>query len=97
MSVAEFYDLSPVEFFYSMEEYGERQMTYHKVVYDSMRLQTFFLVNLQLARKDKIKDVHKLMPFPWDKEQSKEVKKQSVEEMKQILLGIVKSVKKKKP
>ena len=94
--MGEFYDLSPVEFYYAMEEYSEIQKEKHRIVFDSMRLQTVFLLNVQLAKKDKISDVTKLMKFPWDKEQPKEVRKQSVEEMKQVLMGIVKSVKNKK-
>lgn len=95
MSVSEFYDLSPVEFYYAMEEYSEIQMTHHKTTYDSMRLQTVFLLNVQLSKKDRIREVTQLMKFPWDKEVVKGEKKQSVEEMKQILLGIAKTVKKK--
>jgi hypothetical protein len=96
MSVTEFYQLSPIEFYYSMEAYSDERMDEKKTAYEVMRLQTFFLLNIQLAKKDKIKEVQKLMPFPWDKEKiNNVVPKQSVEEMKVVLKNIVQAFKKK--
>jgi len=77
-----------------MEEYSEKQMMAQRTVYESMRLQTFFLINIQLSQKDRMKEVTKLMSFPWDKEQKKEVKTQSVEEVKTVLKNIVQAFKK---
>lgn len=71
-------------------------MSHYRTTYDSMRLQTFFLLNVQLERKNQIKEVEKLISFPWDKKNSEPVKKQSVEEMKQILIGITKKSNTKK-
>ena len=33
-----------------------------------MRLQTLYLVDVQLQSKDRYRTVERLMPFPWDKE-----------------------------
>lgn len=79
-----------------MEEFGEREMAHYRTTYDSMRLQTWFLLNIQLSKKDKIKDAQSLMTFSWDKMETKDVKQQSVEEMKSVLKGIVQTFKPKK-
>lgn len=75
-----------------MQEFGELEMANHRVTFDSMRLQTLYLVNIQMEKKHHITDVRKLMAFPWD---SKEIKKQSVEEMKHILMGVARVQNKK--
>jgi hypothetical protein len=31
-----------------------------------MRLQTYCLINIQLAKEDKLKDVREIIKFPWD-------------------------------
>ena len=54
--------------------------------YEVMRLQTMILNNPNLKKQDRYSDPKKFMPFPWDKDVLK--KKQSVEDMKSILLGI---------
>jgi hypothetical protein len=88
--------MSPIEFYYAMEEYSERKMVDARVIYESMRLQTYFLIDIQLSKGHKLKGVTKLMKFPWDIENKpQEVKKQSMEEMKQVLKGIVNTFKKK--
>jgi len=38
-----------------------------------MRLQTLYLINIQIDKKDRIKEPSKLMPFSWDKENIKAI------------------------
>lgn len=91
----EFYALSPIEFHYALQDFNDLEIAHHKAIYESMRLQTFMLMNIQLPRKDKIKRPEDLMKFGWDGGNApKEVKKQTVEEMKAVLKGIVQAFKK---
>lgn len=50
-----------------------------------MRLQTFYLVNLQLDRNSALKDVKDLMKFTWDEEPIKEIKEPNWEELERDL------------
>jgi hypothetical protein len=59
------------------------------MVFESMRLQTVHLVNVHLKRGHQIRKLTRLMTFPWDEpisEYTKNPKKQTMEEMKEIML-----------
>lgn len=61
------------------------------LAYETMRLSTMILNNANLKKESRYSDPKKFMPFPWDKE----AKKQTVDEMKSILMGIAASQNKK--
>jgi len=65
MTAAQFYDLTPIEFDFALQEYNKIQEEREKFELEKMRLQTLYLVNVHL--KNTINDVRKLMPFTWDK------------------------------
>jgi hypothetical protein len=50
-----------------------------------MRLQTFYLVNLQLDRNSALKDVKDLMRFAWEDDPIKEVQEPNWEELERDL------------
>jgi len=82
----EFLDLSPVELHYALKDSNAREFALQRSIYESMRLQTMCLLNISgKALKKEITNPQQWMPFAWEK-----VKKQSVEEMKAIMLSIVK-------
>jgi hypothetical protein len=41
--------------------------------WEIMRLQTFYLINLQLKPENALQDVTELMKFKWDQDQAKEI------------------------
>ena len=79
--------MSPREFYFAMMEYSEMQMDKVKVDSSLMRLQTTLILNPFLG-KNQIKDPKKLITFSWE-----EPPKQSVEQMKEFMMGIVASSK----
>jgi len=63
----------------------------NKTIFESMRLQTLMLHNMNPYRKKGLKKVTELLKFPWEK-----AKVQSVDEMKSVLKAIAISFKSKK-
>ena len=55
---------TPLEFDRLLVVKAEQQYNDYKLDMERMRLQTLYLVNVQI--KDKIQDARKLMPFEWD-------------------------------
>ena len=85
----EFDDLSPGELTMLFEKDVKSKQEEVTIAFRSqcevMRIQTMYLVNIQVQKKHQQWETNKFMPFTWD---DKKVKKQSMEEMKQIMLGI---------
>lgn len=65
-----------------------------------MRIQTMILLNPHLKKEHMHKSPEKFMPFPWEKgdkwKDPKDVQKQSVEEMKAVMMAIASSQNKRK-
>ena len=97
LSVEEFYMLSPAEYYFAMREFGKQKEQDMQIQYEVMRQQTMYLINIQVKESSRIYELERFMPFSWDKKQKR---KQTVEEMKQIMMSIArrqnKSVKKHK-
>ena len=56
-----------------------------KIICDTIRVQTYYQLNVQLAKKDKVKKPSDLIAFPWDdKTVKRQTKKQMVNVMKAI-------------
>lgn len=90
----EFYDLSPAEFHYAMEDYNERQAASLDIVVQTMwettRARVFYHMRLTPGLKpmpETMKDAFKLS---WDKEE-----KQTVEQMKKVLQSVGRTEKNK--
>lgn len=65
--------LIPLEFYYMNKAYNEDEEEKRKFELMKMRLQTFYLINIQLDRNNKIKKPEILMPFYFDETELKEV------------------------
>lgn len=93
-----FLELTPVEFFAavkSKEEYdGYAVKSVIRHVCETMRLQTHWLVNIQLPKNKKIKNPRQMMRFLWDDEIIKP--SQTREEMKSVMKAIASGFKNKK-
>lgn len=50
---------------------NKEQETQYRIEMERMRLQTFYLINIQLKKDDKYETLTKLMPFDWDKKETK--------------------------
>jgi hypothetical protein len=71
-SPAEMYeqhDLSSL--FNAIRGYWKKQERLRMQTWDQTRFQTFQLINIQLAAKDKLKNYTDLVKFPWDEEPKK--------------------------
>jgi hypothetical protein len=68
LGVQEFLNLTPAEFAPILEASRKRRETEIRNTWEAMRLQTMFLVNIQLQKKDRVTNAEKFMPLPWDKE-----------------------------
>ena len=64
LSVASFLAYTPIEFDKLLMVKGDEKNNQYKLDMERMRMQTLYLVNVQI--KDKIKEASRLMPFPWD-------------------------------
>jgi hypothetical protein len=53
-----------------------------------MRLQTAYLININLEEKDQITDPKKLMKFSWEEEEIKELKEPDWEALEREIKGI---------
>jgi len=97
ITIDAFYDMTPKQFYYMLQarrDWEEQRVKHEmQVAYEVERLGCVMVINSQLKRKDQYKDVQDLIRFTWE---GAEPKKQSVSEMKEILLGIASSSKKRK-
>jgi hypothetical protein len=94
LSVSQMDDLTPVELHYGLVDFFERNEQLIKADFERMRLQTMYLVNIQVRKEDQKQDVTKFMPLPWDEKKKQSIEKQSVDDMKNTLLSIAKRVNK---
>lgn len=100
MSLKEFLELTPKEFFEALwerEEHEEHKIIAQvRMICETIRLQTAHLLNIQLPRGKKIQRLSSLMQFDWDKKKAKPA--QTKEEMKaimKVIAGTFKGTKKK--
>lgn len=95
LSWDEFLELSPIEFHWALKDSNMREFNLQRSIFEAMRIQTVHLMNISgKSLKREITNPQQWMPFVWEKT-TKSVKKQSVEEMKEILLSIISGVKRK--
>lgn len=68
LSTDEFYSLTPLEFDYAIKDFNIQYQSNQRFKAELMRLQTAYLININLEEKDQIADPKKLMKFPWEEE-----------------------------
>ena len=61
-----FWNLCPREFDESLVIYGKSIESSYQQSMEVMRLQTLYLINIHLQRKDQVRSVESLIPFTWD-------------------------------
>lgn len=100
LSLSELEELTPRELNFALKDASKREEDYYKTQWETMRLQTMILFNPSLKEGHQYKSPKKFMPFPWDEgvkwQNPEDVKKQSVEEMKAVMMEIASSNNKKK-
>ena len=92
MTVNTFLDITPKEFYHALE-YKEKYDVHIvkatiRPICETLRTQTWYLMNIQLPRGKKIVHEKKLMQFEWDAEDIRkpQTKKQMVATMKDIAM-----------
>lgn len=87
LSPAQFYDMTPEEYYYSLQDYKK---TWNddidirtRLTYESIRLQTIWINQMNPYVKKKITKPTQLIRFPWEIQ-----KKQTVAQMKQVVKAI---------
>ena len=90
MSYKDFLHITPKEFYLSLKSKSEYDgmivESNVQFICNTIRMQTLYLYNPIVDKKDRKRDPRKLMNFPWDKDS---YKTQSAEEMKKSMKAIV--------
>lgn len=85
MGVVEFGEMTLHDFFLKLHYYNLRETRLYRERAELTRLQTLTLVNIQLARKDKIRDPRRLWTFPWEREPGRPRGEASGESMEKLI------------
>lgn len=77
MSRKEFYELRPGEFWEALRAHTEMVNADRRHIGELVRGATLRLVNLQVAKKDRVREPSKFWPMPWDDQnrEDREVKR----------------------
>lgn len=68
ISRSEFYDLTPIELDFALKEIGEIEKFRQQFELIKMRLQTFYLLNIQLSQESRFDSPEDMIPFSFDLE-----------------------------
>jgi hypothetical protein len=97
MPFEQFLDLTPFEFYEALREREDHEdqltLAYVRTICETVRLQTYHLVNIQLPKGKKISNVKKLMLFKWEKEPQPA---QTQDQMKAIMKALAKGLSNRK-
>ena len=91
MAVIEFEEMLLHDFFLKLHYHHLKEEQAYRAKAELVRLQTLTLVNIQLLKKDKIKDPRRLWVFPWERDrlednlEQKEIDMDSVMKMSKLL------------
>lgn len=69
----EFYFLTPIEFHYALKDFNEYNKINQRFELIKMRLQTFYLLNIQLSQESRYNSPEEMMPFEFDYKEPKQV------------------------
>jgi hypothetical protein len=86
---AQFYDLTPLEYWYATKDYEESETAKIRPLAESIRMNLFYNHNLQVDRKHAQKDPKKFYKFPW--EEIEQFNEQTTETIKQKALEIARA------
>ncbi len=82
----EYLKLTPIEFFHALNQRHKKEedliLNIVRPICESVRMSTLYLFNIQVRKKDRIRNVKKLMVFPWER---KYTKPQTLKEMKGVM------------
>ena len=93
MTLGAFLDITPLEFYNALidkEKYDTHGIEATvSAICDTIRMQTWYLLNVHLPRGKKVSNEKNLMLFPWDDEDSKQpqTKEEMIATMKMIAGG----------
>jgi len=98
----EFMQITPIEFHHAMvkkrefiQNENEFNLSRTKIIAETIRMETLFLVNVQLPRNKKIRKAQRLFLFDWERPDPTKVKRQTREEMKAVMKAIARGNKKR--
>lgn len=92
MTAGEFWEMRLHDFFLKLRYHYNVRQTERVERAELVRMQTVALVNIQLARKDRIKDPRQFWRFPWEAEQGKEPEGVSEEEQQERIKNLIKAL-----
>lgn len=98
MTQEEFMDLTPVEFYYAIKDFDDVELRRIKTSAEAIRMSTWWLVNVQLPKRKKIRKPNRIMQFWFDalpEFQKAQTKEQMVATMK-LIAGATKNIRGKK-
>jgi hypothetical protein len=88
MPIEVFLELTPIEFYEALwekEKHEEDIVTAQiRTICETIRLQTWYLLNQQIPRGKRLKNPDKLMPFKWEKTKPT----QTVEQMRTMMKAL---------
>ena len=81
ISASEFFDLSPIEFYYGMKAVGDRREEEYHVRYEVARYMAVNIINLtSQILKEPFRDHRDLTRFPWEKKDEPQSQEKVVEQ-----------------
>lgn len=80
--------LTPIEFDFALRDFNEQNLLKQRFDAELMRLQTAYLINVNLQEKDQFTDPRKLLRFPWEAEEIKETGEPDWERLEREIKGI---------
>lgn len=98
VTVFQFYDMTPIEFHYAIDEANRMEEQRARIQYEVARRMTRHLLNMSMKSLSiSLKEDKEVELFPWEVEKNKKIKPiQTPEEMAKILRGMAKSFNKSK-
>lgn len=92
ISPSEFYDLSPLEFYYAAKAVGEARMAQVQVDYEISRYNALLVINnTSTILKERYKDPRELSKFTWEKDVQQIA--QTPEQLQKAIMGIASAFK----
>jgi hypothetical protein len=90
----EFYRCTPIEIEYALNDSLESQHAMEeniaRPIAEAVRLASFLDINMQVKKSSRIKDPKKLIMFPWEVEDRRNMQPASQDELKNKVLNIAK-------
>ena len=66
----QFYDLTPVEFYEALSDHELEIENNRRFELEKMRIQTFYLINIQLPISKRLKQPKELISFEWEQSEN---------------------------